>query len=81
VIFVIARPPKSRFAMKLRLPENQTSTGHVTIAVLASDILLLAMGLIAVPVVANSTYRITGEGICPLCRIVTAVRLPVVFTS
>jgi hypothetical protein len=62
--------------VKVRLPANQTSTGQVTIAVLASAILLLAIGLIALPVVAKSTFRMMGDGICPLWRIVTAVLRP-----
>src|ERR1700682_1092711 len=65
VMRVIARPPKSRLAANVRLPGNQTSTGYVTTAVFASSIWLLDIGLIVAPVAANSTFRITGEGIWP----------------
>ncbi len=65
----------------MRLPGNHTSTGYVTIAVFASAILLFAIALIGGPVGANSTFSITGAGICPFCRTVTVVRRPDVFTS
>ena len=42
MIFVIGRPPKSRTAWKVRLPLNQTSTGHVTTAVV---VLSLGLGI------------------------------------
>ena len=67
--------------MKVRLPGNQTSTGYVTIAVFASVILLFGIALIAGPVGANSTFSITGAGICPFWRTVTVVRRPEVLTS
>src|SRR2546423_14959045 len=75
VIFVILRPGKSTFATNVRLPPNQTSTGYLTMAVFASSHEMRAAvpgpsdvvfgGFTAAPLGANSTLRISGEGICP----------------
>ena len=80
MILLMARGPKSRFAVKARLPANHTSAGYVTIAVLASTILAFGVALSGPPGV-NSTLRMTGDGIWPSCRTVTAVRRPEVFTD
>src|SRR6185437_13041922 len=47
VIDSILRPPKSRTALYVLLPLNQTSTGHVTIAVFASVIFAFFIARIA----------------------------------
>ena len=80
MILSIPRGPKSRSAWKVRLPPNQTSTGHVTIAVTLSTIVLLGIGLIAGPCGANRTLSTTGDGIWPSCLTVTLVREPAVAT-
>src|SRR6185437_10514331 len=65
VIDSILRPPKSSTALYVLLPLNQTSTGHVTIAVFASVIFAFFIARIAGPVAANFTCRTTGDGIPP----------------
>ena len=44
------------------------------------SILALGIGRITGPVVAKSTRSTIGDGICPSCRTVTVVRVPVVAT-
>jgi hypothetical protein len=65
VILDIGRPPKFIAALKVRLPENHTETGKVTIAVFASTNVSFGTGLGARAPGANSTLRIIGAGICP----------------
>jgi hypothetical protein len=73
-------PPKSRDALNVRLPLNQTSAGYVTIAVFASTTRVFALVRSAAPPGANSNLRTTGDGISPACRTVTVVVRPFVAT-
>src|SRR3954469_18093732 len=88
---VMRRPAKSRFTVKVRLPENHMSTGYVTIAVFASCQAIdsvtfgeiaraLLAGLAAEVAGANSTLSTIGDGISPSCRTVTRVCRPLATT-
>ena len=59
----IGRVPKSSVAVNVRFPENHTSTGYVTSAVLASFITALGSFLIACAPAPNFTSSTTGDGI------------------
>src|SRR5258708_34625188 len=56
VIFVMERPPKSSDAWNVRLPMNQTSTAHVTMALVSSSIFAYAIDLFPGPEDANPLF-------------------------